>query len=118
MRRMFHTYLVVIVVLLGGGLASALLAQGSGAAPGDQHSAGVGASAANRAGFTKTLVGYLRKRGFLVNPGYPLLFSKDPAATCMDYTYPALKSCFGANPAAPYVWIPAFKAPLTRMRPP
>ena len=92
-----------MVVLLGGGLASALLAQGSGAAPGGQHSASVGARAANRAGFTKKLVGYLRKRGFQVNPGYPLLYSKDPAATCNDYTYPALKSCFGANPVAPYV---------------
>ena len=103
MRQRFHTWLVLIVVILGGGLASALLAQGSGAALRGERSAGVGASAANRAGFTKTLVGYLRRRGFLVNPGYPLLFSKDPAATCKNYTYPALKSCFGANPAAPYV---------------
>jgi hypothetical protein len=85
MRRRFHMYLVVMVVFLGGGLASALLAQGSGAAPGGQHSASVGARAANRAGFTKKLVGYLRKRGFQVNPGYPLLYSKDPAATCNDY---------------------------------
>ena len=32
-----------------------------------------------------------------------MLYAKDTARTCRDYTYPALKSCLTANPAAPYV---------------
>jgi hypothetical protein len=103
MRRRFHACLVVTVACLGGGLASVLIAQGSAAAPGGQHRASAQTSAANRARFTRTLIGYLKKRGFQVNPGYPMLYANDPAERCRDYTYPALKSCFGANPAAPYV---------------
>ena len=38
-----------------------------------------------------------------MNPGYPMLYAKDTARTCRDYTYTALKSCLTANPAAPYV---------------
>jgi hypothetical protein len=53
--------------------------------------------------FTRSLKDELRKSGFKVNPGYPLLYAKDPLKRCRDYTYPAVQSCFGANPAAPYV---------------
>jgi hypothetical protein len=101
MRRRFYTYLVVAAALMGGGLASALIA--NGAAAGAQHPTTAQVGAASRGRFTKSLIRYLRKHGFQVNPGYPKLISKDPAAICKDYTYPTLKSCFGANPAAPYV---------------
>ena len=103
MRRRFHTYLVVTVALLGAGLGWALIAQGSVAASSGQHRASGQASAANRVGFTKALVGHLRQRGFQVNPGYPMLVSKDSEAICKNYTYPVMQTCFGLNPAAPYV---------------
>ena len=109
MRRRFHTYLVVTAALLSaGGLASALVAQGSVAAPGGQHQATAQASTTNRARLTRTLVRYLKARGFQVNPGYPVLFPKD-ASTCASYTYPAVKECFANNPTAPYV-IPVVKS--------
>ncbi|HEU4726925.1 MAG TPA: hypothetical protein VFT22_03525, partial [Kofleriaceae bacterium] len=73
MRRLLDRGLVIVAVLGAGGLASALLAQGGAAAPSGQHRAGAQASAANRSALTKRLVGYLKKRGFQVNPGYPLL---------------------------------------------
>ncbi len=94
--------------LLACGLASALLAQGGVAAGSGQHAARPQASAANRTRFTKAFVRYLRKGGFQVNPGYPILYAKDAVATCRQYTFPALDTCFGANPAAPYV-IPVVK---------
>ena len=104
MRRRFHTYLVASVALVSvGALASVLLAQSGIASPSGQYAAKAQTSAANRARFTKTLVGYLRKRGFRVNQGYPMLISKDPEAICKNYTYPALHTCLGLNPAAPYV---------------
>lgn len=103
MRRRSYTYFVVTVALLSGGFASAWIAQGSVAAPGGQHRAPVQASATNRTRLTKALADYLGRRGFQVNPGYTMLVSKDPQATCKDYTYPALHTCLGLNPAAPYV---------------
>ena len=106
-RRRFQAYLVVAVALMGGGVAYALVGGARGAAAGAQHpataQAGAQVSPAGPARFTRTLTHYLEKHGFQVNPGYPKLLSKDPAAICKDYTYPTLKSCFGANPAAPYV---------------
>ena len=103
-RRRFHRYLLIAIALLGaGGLASALIAQGTVAAPSGQHRASAQASAATRARLTKALVGSLRRRGFQVNPGYPMLLAKDAVATCRNYTFPALNSCLGLNPAAPYV---------------
>ncbi len=53
MRRRFHTYLVVAVALLGGGLASALIVQASGATPTAQQHVGAQASVQNRGRFTK-----------------------------------------------------------------
>jgi hypothetical protein len=103
MRRRSYTYLVVAVALVAGGLASVLIAEASGAASSGKYRASARAGAANRARFTKPLVRYLKRRGFQVNPGYPLLYANDPVERCRDYTYPAWKSCFGANPAAPYV---------------
>ena len=104
MSRRFHTYSVMTVVLLAvGGFASAFLVQGGVAASRGQHQASAQASAATRARFARTLVGYLKGRGFQVNSGYPMLLAKDPEAICRNYTYPALNSCLGLNPAAPYV---------------
>ena len=50
--------------------------------------------------FTRTLVGSLEKSGFEVSLGCPKLYTMDD---CIKHTYPSLKSCFSANPAAPYV---------------
>ena len=110
MRRGLRRFAVAASALAAlGGLALALSAQGSVAASAGQHRATTQPSGANRARFTKTLVGYLRRRGFQVNSGYPILYAKDAAATCRHYTFPALNTCFGANPAAPYV-IPVVKS--------
>ncbi len=103
MRRGFHRYLVVAVALFGaGGVVLASLAQGGVAASGSKQAASAGSGGR----FTKTLVADLRKRGFEVNPGYPILYAKE---ACAKYTYPALEDCFGNNPASPYV-IPVVKA--------
>ncbi|MGE5292809.1 MAG: hypothetical protein ACM3ML_37600 [Micromonosporaceae bacterium] len=95
-------YSLVTAAVLGvGGLASALPAQGSAVVPQGQHQASTQARAANpdRAVFTKALVTDLRKSGFQVNPGYPMVLGPD---SCKAYTYPLLKDCFGNNPAGGY----------------
>lgn len=56
--------------------------------------------------FTRTLVGSLEKSGFEVSVGCPKLYTMQD---CIDHTYPSLKSCFSANPAAPYV-MPVMKS--------
>lgn len=94
---------MVVALLVAGGLACALPAQGSvPVRHGQQEARGQG-GLAERAALDKGLAASLTQRGFQVNPGYPLLYAKDPIARCREYTYPALKNCFGANPAAPYV---------------
>ena len=50
--------------------------------------------------FTETLIGDLKMSGFKVSQGCPKLYTMQD---CIDHTYPSLKSCFLANPAAPYV---------------
>ena len=55
--------------------------------------------------FVQALVRDLRGRGLEVSVGYPKLYT---AADCV-YTYPAFHSCFGNNPASPYV-IPVVKS--------
>ena len=55
--------------------------------------------------FTEELIGDLKQSGFQVGEGYPMLYED----ACAKYTYPALQSCFGNNPVAPYV-IPVVKA--------
>ncbi len=52
-----------------------------------------------------TLVRAFTEAGLQVNPGYAMVYRD----ACRDYTYPALESCFGNNPVAPYV-IPAVEA--------
>ncbi|MRR53430.1 MAG: hypothetical protein EG822_02820 [Deltaproteobacteria bacterium] len=50
--------------------------------------------------FTDTLIDSLKQGGFRVSQGYAKLYTQQD---CYDHTYPVLKNCFGANPAAPYV---------------
>ncbi|HYN14471.1 MAG TPA: hypothetical protein VES66_01610 [Terriglobales bacterium] len=101
-------YFLVVAVLLGA-LALAPPAQSGVATPkGQQQQPSSQESVAEPATdeFTETLVGDLTARGFLVSQGYPMLY---PIEACKEYTYPLLKSCFGNNPAAPYV-IPVMKS--------
>lgn len=84
-------------------------------------SAGASANAANPISdpHTESLVNCLQGNGFQINDGYTMLCSTDPVTTCKDYTYPALNSCLGLNPAAPYVvavvksWPNEYVEPLT-----
>jgi len=46
------------------------------------------------------LIHSLKMSGFQVTQGYPKLYTFED---CIDYTYPGLKNCILANPAAPYV---------------
>ena len=55
--------------------------------------------------FTEVLIGDLEASGLQVSEGSAELYTLDD---CIDRTYPALKNCFLANPAAPYV-IPVVK---------
>lgn len=54
---------------------------------------------------TGSVVEALESQGFEVSQGYPKLYTQKD---CIDHTYPTLKNCFQANPAAPYV-IPVLK---------
>jgi hypothetical protein len=49
--------------------------------------------------FAQVLVNQLRSQGMEVSVGYPKMYTQ---AEC-DYSYPVFHSCFGNNPAAPYV---------------
>lgn len=68
---------------------------------------------------TESLGDRLQANGFEVNDGYPMLCSTDPEKTCKEYTYPALNSCLGLNPAAPYIiavvksWPNEYVEPIT-----
>ncbi len=55
--------------------------------------------------FTETLMGALQNNGFQVSEGAAKLYT---LTDCIERTYPALKNCFLANPAAPYV-VPVVK---------
>jgi len=85
------------------GLALAPPAQSDVATPkGQQQTSSHGslAEAATTDVFTERLVADLTASGFQVSQGYPKLYTMQD---CIDYTYPSLKNCFLANPAAPYV---------------
>jgi hypothetical protein len=56
--------------------------------------------------FTQGLVGGLTEEGFEVSHGYAQLYTLQ---NCIDQTYPSLKNCVLANPAAPYV-LPVVKS--------
>jgi hypothetical protein len=55
--------------------------------------------------FEQKLVSQLRSQGMEVSVGYPKMYTQ---AECVD-TYPVFHSCFGNNPASPYV-IPVVKS--------
>jgi hypothetical protein len=83
------------------------------ATPGDVSPAKVTPPASSRSGvaqpasdpFTEGLIDSLKKSGFRVSQGYPKLYTLQD---CIHHTYPILKNCFLANPAAPYV-VPVVK---------
>jgi len=50
--------------------------------------------------FAEALIGNLEANGFQVSEGSAELYTLDD---CIERTYPAMKNCFQANPAAPYV---------------
>jgi hypothetical protein len=56
--------------------------------------------------FTEDLMANLSARGFEVSQGYSVLYTQQD---CYVNTYPVLKNCFQANPAAPYV-LPVVKS--------
>lgn len=56
--------------------------------------------------FTEALMADLASSGFQVSQGCPRLYTQPD---CYDHTYPVLKNCFQANPAAPYV-LPVVKS--------
>jgi len=91
----------VPAVLLGA-FALILLAQSGIANANDRQSGGSLARASDPIPdvFTENLISDLVASGFKVREGYPMLY---PLDACIDYTYPLLGSCFGNNPAAPYV---------------
>ena len=106
MGRRFRSYFVIaaaLVVAGGLGLMSPVSVQASATRSPVDRAESVHASTSDRAAFSRSLARLLRQRGFRINPGYPLLYAKDPIERCHDYTFPALDNCFGANPAAPYV---------------
>lgn len=101
---MSKTCCFLVAAVLIGALASASSAQGRGALTEGQQS--VKASEPASDAFTENLIGYLEQSGFKVSEGSPKLYTFED---CVNHTYPALNSCFLANPAAPYV-IPVVKS--------
>jgi hypothetical protein len=59
----------------------------------------------------------LKKQGYQVTRGYPRLYTMDDCA----YSYETMKSCYGNNPAAPYImfavppWPEEFVDPATKL---
>ena len=100
-----HSFLVVAVLL--GGMALAPSAQSRVAAKRGQHpvSSWHKAWEPNTHDLTKALIRDLRESGFQVSQGSTELYTQQD---CIDHTYPKLKNCFQANPAAPYV-VPVVK---------
>lgn len=103
-------YVLVMAVLLTG-FALPLHAQGQAVAPACQQT--------TIDVFTEALIADLAASGFQVSQGCPMVYSLTPSTTCKDYTYPALNTCLGSNPTAPYVaavvksWPDEYVDPLT-----
>lgn len=92
---------LLVAALLFGGLAFAPPALSSTAAKTDKQSANrVIVSEIETDAFTGALIADLEAGGFRVSQGYAALYTQQD---CYDRTYPVLKNCFQANPAAPYV---------------
>jgi hypothetical protein len=95
-------YLLAVPVLLGA-FALPPQAQGQAAAKLDKRQNGsqwTEAEPAMNGEFTEMLISDLVASGFQVSQGYPALYTQQD---CYERTYPILKNCFQANPAAPYV---------------
>jgi hypothetical protein len=95
-------YLLAVVVFLGA-FALPPQAQGQAAAKLDKRQNGsqwTEAEPAMNGEFTEMLISDLVASGFQVSQGYPALYTQQD---CYERTYPILKNCFQANPAAPYV---------------
>ncbi len=101
-HRVWDTLLVAGLLIVGG-----IAVPGGVAAARGHHPASSQVSVAEPISdlFTEALIGDLKQNGFQVSEGYPMLYED----ACANYTYPALQSCFGNNPVAPYV-IPVVKA--------
>jgi len=99
--------LLVAGLLIVGGIAPAMAAPGEvDPGPGTYPASGQpGVAKPNSDAFTDTLIDALKMSGFRVSQGYPRLYQFQD---CIDYTYPVLRNCLSANPAAPYV-IPIVK---------
>jgi hypothetical protein len=99
--RVWYTLLMAGLLIVGG-VASAVPAQAGAAVARGQHPASnlTMAAVPTPDPFTKTLIDNLKQSGFQVSQGYPKLYTLQD---CIDHTYPSLKNCFLANPAAPYV---------------
>lgn len=86
-------------------ITAALLPLAAGLFAALMFAGGAQADEANRKGTSpiiskEKLVSDLAESGFRVTDGYPELYTFQD---CIDHTYPSLKNCFLANPAAPYV---------------
>jgi hypothetical protein len=101
-RRIWYL-LLVAGLLIAGGIAPVTAAPGI-VDPAQGKGAGSGQASAVQATpdpFTRTLIDGLKRNGFQeVTQGYPRLYTLQD---CIVYTYPVLKNCLSANPAAPYV---------------
>lgn len=100
-------YLMVMTLLLGA-FALPPQAQSRAAAPKDKQqnsSQWTEPELAMSDEFTEMLIADLVASGFQVSQGYPMLYTQED---CIAHTYPTLKNCFQANPAAPYV-VPVLK---------
>lgn len=97
-------YSLLAAVLLGG-LALAPPAQSRTQASGAPARTNQASLRHAPDAFTKALVGDLQRR-YQVTRGYPKLYTPEE---CEPYSYPVMKSCFGNNPAAPYV-VPVVKS--------
>jgi hypothetical protein len=84
--------------MIVSGFALPPQALGRAAAPEGQQAA--------KDAFTEALIAKLAASGFQVSQGYAKLYTQQD---CYDRTYPVLKNCFQANPAAPYV-LPVVKS--------
>ena len=100
-------YFLAAAVLLGG-FSFPPSAQSRGAGKMAHHSAdGMANTPVMTADpFTDALIADLEAGGFQVSQGHAELYTQQD---CYDHTYPVLKNCFQANPAAPYV-LPVVKS--------
>jgi len=99
---------VAVITFIFGALALPLEAQSRAATQKEKQQNGrqlIEEELAMNEELTEALIASLMASGFEVSEGYPMLYTQKD---CIDHTYPTLKNCFQANPAAPYV-VPVLK---------